>query len=214
MATVNKWANVSIVFQSAAAATKTITNITKGTTCTVSSTAHGYANGDYVLLLVNGMFQMSNKVIRVSSIAADTYVAEGIDSTLFDTFSTGTGQKLTFGNSITTAVTMTSGGGDFPFIDTTTIHSNIKTSVPGTPNAQTYTFDNLWDPADSGQIAMKVASDSQAQRAFKFTFGSGGPIMVFTGYVGFAGAPGGTAQDKVTTSAAITAFGTPTYYAS
>jgi hypothetical protein len=151
---------------------------------------------------------------RLCPVAADTYVAEGIDSTLFDTFSTGTGQKLTFGNSITTAVTMTSGGGDFPFIDTTTIHTNIKTSVPGTPNAQTYTFDNLWDPADSGQIAMKVASDSQAQRAFKFTFGSGGPIMVFTGYVGFAGAPGGTAQDKVTTSAAITAFGTPTYYAS
>jgi hypothetical protein len=36
--------------------------------------------------------------------------------------------------------------------------------------------------------------------------------MVFNGYVGFAGAPAGSAQDKVTTQAVITAEGTPTYY--
>jgi hypothetical protein len=38
--------------------------------------------------------------------------------------------------------------------------------------------------------------------------------MVFSGYVGFTGAPAGNAQDKVTSSAVITAFGTPTYYSS
>jgi len=38
--------------------------------------------------------------------------------------------------------------------------------------------------------------------------------MVFVGYVGFSGSPGGNAQDKVTTGATITAYGTPTYYAS
>jgi hypothetical protein len=38
--------------------------------------------------------------------------------------------------------------------------------------------------------------------------------MVFVGYVGFAGTPGGSAQDKVITQSTITAFGTPTYYAS
>jgi hypothetical protein len=35
--------------------------------------------------------------------------------------------------------------------------------------------------------AMKAASDAQGERAFKFTFGTGGKIMTFTGYVGFSG---------------------------
>ena len=73
-------------------------------------------------------------------------------------------------------------------------------------------MDQLWDVQDAGQIALKKASDNQEQRAFKFTFGSGGPVMVFVGYVGFTGAPTGNAQDKITSPATITAFGTPTYY--
>jgi hypothetical protein len=109
---------------------------------------------------------------------------------------------------------MSASGGDFDFIDTTTIHELVKTQIPGTANPLSYSFDNLWDAADAGQIAMKAASDAQDQRAFKFTFGTGGPIMVFNGYVGFTGAPTGSAQDKVVSPAAVTAFGSPTYYAS
>ncbi len=214
MANVRKWSNVAIAFESARASGKTISGISKASTGVVTATAHGYANGDYILLSVQGMYQMDNKVVRDASTATDTFNAEGVDTTNFDTFSSGTAYKLTLGSSITTATSVNSGGGDFSFIDTTTIHSNIKSSIPGAPNAQTYTFDNLWDPSDAGQIAMKSASDAQSQKAFKFTFGTGGPIMVFVGYVGFSGAPGGSAQDKVTTSATITAFGTPTYYAS
>ncbi len=55
MATVKKWSNVAIAMQSALASAKTITGITVGATATVTSTAHGYANGDYVLLTVQGM---------------------------------------------------------------------------------------------------------------------------------------------------------------
>ena len=73
-------------------------------------------------------------------------------------------------------------------------------------------MEHLWDVTDTALIAMKNASDQQAQRAFRFQFGSGGPIMVFTGYVGYVGAPGGAAQDKVTSQSTITAFGSPTYY--
>ena len=75
-------------------------------------------------------------------------------------------------------------------------------------------MDHLWDVTDAGLKAMKVASDAQAMRAFKFTFGTGGQVMVFLGYVGANLLPGGQAQDKVTTPSAITMFGSPTYYAS
>jgi len=215
---VTKWSNVALAMQSAIAAAKTITGITLAAPGVVSSTSHGYANGDYVYIEAQGMWQIHGRVFRVCNQAANSFQLEdvsggtGIDTTAFGTFTSGYAYKLTFGTSIATAVSMNASGGNFAMIDTTTIHGNQKSQVPGLPDALSMTFDNLWDPTDAGQAAMKAASDAQAKRAFKFTFGTGGKIMVFSGYVGFAGAPAGSAQDKITTQAVITCEGTPTYY--
>ncbi len=212
-ANVRKWSGVAVAMQSALAAAKTISGVTKADPAVVTATTHGYSNGDYVLLVVQGMYQLDGKVVRVASVATDTFQAEGVDSTLFDTFVSGTAQKITFGTTLSSMTSVNASGGDFDFIDTTTIHQNVKTQIPGLANPLSYSFDNLWDMSDAAQLAMKAASDNQGQRAFKFVFGTGGPVMVFSGYVGFAGAPTGSAQDKVVSPAVITAFGTPTYYA-
>lgn len=213
MATVRKWAGVAVAMQSALASPLTITAITLANPAVVTAT-NTYSNGDYVLLSVQGMSQMDNKVVRVAGVTGSTFQAEGVDATGFTAFSSGTTTKITFGTTITSATSMSATGGDFSFIDTTTIHVLVKSQVPGLANPITYTFDNLWDITDAAQIAMTAATQSQGQKQFKFTFGTGGPIMAFSGYVGFTGAPTGNAQDKVTASAVITCFGTPTYYAS
>lgn len=214
MAQVRKWSNVAVAMQSALGAVKTLTAITQGATATVTSTAHGFVNGDYVLLTAQGMRQVDGRVFRVASSTANNFVLEGEDTSSYDAFSAGSAQLITFGTSITTATSVSSSGGDFDFIDTTTIHGNAKTQIPGLANPATYTFDNIWDVSDAGLKAMKLASDAQAPRCFKFVFGQGGQIMLFNGYVGASLLPGGQAQDKVTTSTAITMFGSPTYYAS
>lgn len=219
MATVSKWSGVAVAMQSALGVDKTITAIAVGATATVTAT-HDFNVGDYVVFNVLGMHQLNGRVFRVLSVSTTvSFVIEDTDGTSldtsgFDAFTSGTCNEITFGTSITTATSMSASGGDFDFIDTTTIHDLVKTQVPGTANPLSYQFDNLWDASDAGQIAMKAASDAQALRAFKFTFGSGGPVMVMNGYVGFTGAPTGSAQDKVVTPAVVTAFGTPTYYAS
>jgi hypothetical protein len=218
MASVTTWKNVAIAMQSALAAAKTISGITKAAPGVVSSTAHGYSNGDFLYLEVQGMWQLNGRVFRVCNVATDSLRLEdvssgdGIDTSAFDTFTSGTAQKITFGTSITTATDMSVSGGNFAFIDTTTIHVNQKSQVPGLPDPLTFTFNNLWDPTEAGQAAMKTASDAQAKRAFKFTFVTGGKVMVFAGYVGFAGAPAGQAQDKVVSQAVITCDGSPSYY--
>jgi hypothetical protein len=214
MASPTVWKNVSVAMQSAIGTDLTISGITKANPGVVSSTAHGLSNGDIVFLEINGMHQLNDKVVRVANKTTDTFELEGVDTTNFETFSSGTAQLLTLGTSITTATTINASGGDFDFIDTTTIHDNSKKQIPGLPSAITYQFDNIWDAADAGLLAMKSASDSQAKRAFKFQFGSGGKILYFAGYVGCAMLPGGQAQGLVTTSAVITMNGTPTYYAS
>jgi hypothetical protein len=214
MSTPIVWKNVNVAMQSAIATTKTITGITKANPGVVSSADHGYTNGDYVYLDILGMYQLNEKVVRVANAAAGTFELEGVDTTNFDTFSSGTAQELTFGTSITTALTVNGSGGEFDFVDTTTIHQNTKTQIPGLPSAISYQFSHIWDAADAGLLAMKSASDIQGKRAFIFTFGAGGKILAFAGYVGCSMLPGGQAQGLVTTSAVITMNGTPTYYGS
>jgi hypothetical protein len=216
MATARKWSNVSVAMQSAIASATTITAIS--TAGQVTSTGHGYANGDYVLLEVQGMYQVNQRIYRVAGSAANTYNLEdtsggtGISTVGYGTFTSGTAKKITYGTTITTYTTLSASGGDVTFIDTTTIHDSTAQQIVGTTNPISYQFDNIWDISDAGLIAMKAAYDAQADRAFKFTFGAGGQIMVFNGTVAAALAPGGTAQGLVTTPATIALKGSPTYY--
>lgn len=210
---VKVWSNVAIAMQSAIAAAKTITAITKASTAVISSTAHGYSNGDLVLLAVQGMYQLDARVVRVASVATDSFQAEGVDSTLYDTFSSGSAYKLTMGSTVTTAADINVSGGDFEMIDISTIHTNVKQQTPGSANPTTINMNLNWDPSDAGQVALKSASDARATRAFQFTF-SDGAKWIFSGYVGYTGSPTGQAQGKVTSPVVITAYGKPTVYTS
>ena len=117
MATTTKWSNVAVAMQSALAAADTITGITKASPGVVTSASHGLANGDYVFLSVQGMHQLNDRVVRVANVAANTFELEGVDTTLFDTFSSGTAELITFGTSITTAASISSSGGGFDFTE-------------------------------------------------------------------------------------------------
>lgn len=209
-----KWSNVQVHVQSALATAVTITSISKANPGVVTTgAAHGYTTGDYVVLQsIVGMYQVDARVFRISGAAGSTFNLEGEDTTNYDTFTSGSVQKITFGTTMATATGLTAAGGEFEFLDVTTIHENTRKQVPGLASAATYTFESLWDPADTGLIALKVASDNQAQRAMRFTFASGQKV-VFNGYIGATLLPSGNAQDIVKTSVAITMFGRPTIYA-
>ena len=208
------WKNVAVSMQSAIAAAKTITSITNANPGVVTATGHGFENGDIIYLDIQGMHQVNEKAVRVAGKTTDTFQLEGVDTTLFDTYVSGSAAKVTLGTSVTTATTISSSGGDFDFIDTTTIHQNAKSQMPGLPNSATFTMDHIWDASDAGLLAMKAASDAQAKRVFKFQFGTGGRVLYFAGYVGCSMLPGGQAQGLVTTNAVITMNGTPTVYGS
>ena len=214
MANVQLWKNVQVALQSALATALTITGITKANPGVVTYTGTDPANGDFVLLTVLGMHQLNDKIVRVADVdtGANTFELEGVDTTLFDTFTSGTAEVITFGTSITTALSINSSGGDFSFIDTTTIHDNSQQQMPGLPSATVFNMDHIWDPADAGLIAMKYASDNQLKRAIRITWPNGYKFLA-TGYVGASLAPGGSAQDKVTTPSVLTINGKPTAYA-
>jgi hypothetical protein len=212
---VTTWSNVAVAIQSAAAASVTINSITKASPGVVGYTGTDPSDGAYVRVTAQGMSQVDGRVFRVASAnaGADTFALEGETTTGYGTFSSGGFEVITFGTTMSTARGLSASGGDFSFIDVTTIHDNVAKQVPGVASAATYTFESIWDASDAGLVALKAASDSQAQRAIRFTFANG-QIVVFNGYIGATLLPTGNAQDLVTTSVVVTMYGRPTIFAS
>jgi len=212
MPNISKWTKVAVAVQSVLAAGKTITAITEASTGVVSSTAHGFANGTYVLLEVTGMEQVNDRVFRVANTAANAFDLEGENTTDYDTFVSGTAKEITFGTSMATAINVTGSGGEFEYDDTTTIHVNQRTQIPTLASPVSFTFDNIWDVADPALIAFKAASDAATKRAVRFTF-SNGQKLAFNTYVGATLVPGGTAPGKVTTQVSLSLCARHTVYA-
>jgi len=214
MATVTLWQNVAVAMQSALSASQSISSITKANPGVVTYAGADPSNGDYIKLTVLGMSQVNNRIFRVANVntGANTLELEGENTTAYDTFTSGSLEIVTFGTTLSTLTDLSASGGDFDFIDTTTIHDNVKSQIPGSANPSSFSFGSIWDPADSGLIALKSASDSKAERAMRFTF-SNAKKLLFNGYVGATLLPTGNAQDKVTTQVVITMYGKPTTYA-
>lgn len=215
MANVSLWTKVAVDVESSAAAEVTIVGISKTNPAVVTFNGSLPANGAYVRINAEGMSQVDGRVFRVANGASgspDEFELEGENATGYDDFSSGSFEVITYGTSMTTATGLSATGGDFDFIDVTTIHDNIRKQVPGVASPAVYTFESLWDVADGALQAFKTASDNQTLRAVRFTFANGQKV-VFNGYIGASLLPVGNAQDKVTTSVVVTMFGRPTIYA-
>jgi hypothetical protein len=209
MATASVWRGVSMTAQSALAAAKTLTAITKASPAVATSTAHGFTNGQWVVLKITGMYQLDKTLRRVANVTANTFEIEGIDSTGFDTFSSGTAEAATLGTVISTVTNVNPSGGDQQFVDTTTVHQLIKTQIPDVANAIVYTMTNVWDPADAGLLALKAYADSRVEKGFLVGWPNGKKAAMY-GFVACTLIPMGSGL--VTTDTAFTLSSLPAYY--
>lgn len=205
------WSNVAIAVQSALGSALTITAITKASPGVATSASHGLSNGAYVVLTITGMSQLDGRIARVANVTTNTFELESIDTTSFDTFSSGSCQAITFGTTLSVISDVNVSGGDFDMIDITTIHDNVKKLTPGAASPVQFSMTANWDPSDAGLTALKSASDARAVRAVRVTF-SDATKWLCTGYIGCTLTPTGQAQGKVSTPIVITAYGRPTTY--
>jgi len=215
MPTVSLWTKVAIAIQSALSASQVISAISKASTGVVTYVGADPTNGDYVLLTVVGMDQVNNRIFRVANVNAggNTFELEGEATTSYDTFTSGSFEIITFGTTLATATTLSASGGEYEFEDTTTIHMSTRSQIPTLPSPAVYSFDNIWDVADAGLVALKAAALLKEKRAVRITFANSQKVL-FTGYIGATLLPVGSAPGKVTTPCTISMDGQPTVYSS
>lgn len=211
--TVIPWNDVTVAMESAIAAAKTVTAITKADPAVATCATHGFADGAYVLILASGMSAVDRRVFRVNNPLASTFELEGEDATGYKTFRAGTAALLTMNATIDTITNVTRSGGDGQYEDASTIHGSNARQFPVGMSPLVYSFELMFDPANAGHIAMRKASALRARKAFEFTFQNGAK-MVFAGYVTMSGAPQGAANSLAKTDVSISVEGLPTFYAS
>lgn len=192
MSDVTRWVKVGVAMESAAASDKTISAITLANPGVVSSTAHGYSDGDYVRFNISGgMPQLNGRVIRVSAKTTDAWTLEGLSTSSYDAFTEGVANKLTFGTAFDSLMGISPAGGEQQYANYRLIHGNDEQQIPTFRANQRYTFKSLWDPANAALIAAEAAADAGTEKAFKITF-SNGKIFVVSGFVEATLAPAGT----------------------
>lgn len=213
MANINVWSKVAVAVQTALAAAKTITAISKASPAVATSTAHGYTVGDYLLLKVNGMRQLDYRVVRVSAADTNTFTLEGVDSTTFDTFVSGTAEEVTFGANASTFQDVSASGGEAATIAISTIHDDQDFEIPGNRSPIVFSFGSLWDPADPALLALKGFDDIKTPGCVLLTFATGAKVLM-AAYVSAGLAPTGSSGQPVTTPVSLRLRGRLTNYAS
>lgn len=210
--TVSVWSNVRVAAQSVIGSPLTITAITLANPAVASSTAHGLSNGDIIKLDVVGMTQLRNRIVRVAGVTTDTFQLEGIDSTGFDAFISGTAREVTLGAVAATFQDVNASGGEVQPIDISTIHEDEDRELPGNRSALVYEFGSLWDPADPCLLELRAASDTKTTRAVEVRFANGRRVF-FDCYPAASLAPTGSRGGPATTPVSFRLAGLVTFYA-
>lgn len=202
--------------QSAVGATKTLSAISLASPGVFTGT-HDFSVGDFVLLEVEGMRQVHNRIFQVLSVSTTvSFQLEAIDgsgaldTTLFTAFTSGTAKKITLGTAVSGVQDFAPSGGDAKMVSTTTVHDLADTEKVVGSTAKRYTLTLQWDPANAGQIAMLAAFEADAPKAFKITWPSG-RFILFYASIGYTAMPGGTTQGTTTAKAELALLGAPTF---
>jgi Flp pilus assembly protein TadG len=150
---------------------KTVTGATKANPVVITSSAHGFANGDRIYISgASGMTQLNSKVYTVAGTTANTFQLSGVNGSSYSTFSTSSGSKITKCQATNCEVVVTSAGHAFAAnqviyitgVSGMTNLNNLAWTVTN-PTANTFTL--------SGSVGPTFSSYSSSGSAYCTTTG-------------------------------------------
>lgn len=159
---------------------KPTTIVTNAAEAVVTSTAHGFSNGD-VVEVQSGWGRLNKRAFEVKSVTTDTFVLAGADTTNVNFFPTGNGigsvRKVNTFTQIVQVLDVQSSGGDPKTVNYKYIESDVDYSINDGFNATSYTLqmdaDSIGTP---GYVALKNLTDVQTDTIMKVLQRSGARI--------------------------------------
>lgn len=162
--------NTKVEIQASLDSAKTITGITKANPGVATSTAHGFSNGDVVVLSINGMNEINEVAVRVANVATNTFELEGIDTTNYGTFTSGTAKEVLTWDTFGSLQSISLPNQESAKLDKTTLHDTQAQEALGLAGAVSGTMTGLFSPTETAVVNMRNATRNTSPRAFRITF--------------------------------------------
>lgn len=160
---------------------KTTTIVTNAAEAVVTSAAHGYANGDIVMIM-SGWGRLNKRVFRIKSVTTDTFVLEGQDTTNTTFYTEGTGvgsvQKIGAMTQITQVMKPSSSGGDPKKVTYKYTESDVEYNINDGFTATDYAIELDADAiSTAGYAALKALTEVQVDTVLKMVTRNGAIIL-------------------------------------
>jgi len=166
---------------SAYATSKNTTIVTNASEAVVTCAGHGYSNGD-IVEVTSGWGRLNLRVFRIKSVATDTFVLEGADTTSTNYFPAGNGigsvRKISTFQQITGVMSPSSSGGDPKTVNYKFVESDVEYSINDGFAATGYSMNIDADQIGSaGYTALRTLTDVQTNTCLKMQTRSGSLIF-------------------------------------
>ena len=153
------------------ATAKTTTVVTNASEAVVTSAAHGFANGDFVTV-TSGWGRLNKRTFRVKSVATDTFVLEGADTTSTTFYPAGTGigtvAEITAWTQVTLVTGISTSGGEPKNVTYKYIESDIEYQINDGFAASSAVLDIDADAiGTAGYTALKALTEVQTDTVIK-----------------------------------------------
>lgn len=169
--------NITVSVEKTLGAPITVTALTKANPGVATAAAHGLAEGDIVRFSVSaGMVELDGQAVRVTGTGSDQFTLEGLDTTSYSTWSSGTATEVTAFSTMSNAQTVSMPNPAPAKIDVTTLIDKAKQYAYGLPDAPDGSITGLFNPTLEAETLIKAATKTNTALVFKLAFPSGAPV--------------------------------------
>ncbi|KQQ31990.1 hypothetical protein ASF61_16785 [Duganella sp. Leaf126] len=201
-------------YSSTFAAAKVITAISNADGAVATCAAHGYSTGDEVLIVI-GWEDATEAIYRVTSVTADTFRIEGLDSTDTDLYPVvggkGTAQKVSGWQAIPKIENIDTSGGDPKYTEANPLARKRGIKIPAGFNPISLTVTMGYDPSDAVYQDMLKISRASKKVAFKQVIKGAGTTFGYS-YLSVSDFPKLSKGNVNTVDASVSLIGGATTY--
>lgn len=175
--------NVTVEVENTLATGLAVSAITLANPGVATATGHALVDGDIVIMEVSaGMVELDGQAVRVSNQSTGVFTLEGLDTSDYSTFTSGTALEVTAWLTMSNATSISMPNPTPEKIDITTLIDKVKQQAYGLPEAPDGNIAALYDPELAAVQEIRTATKANEDRAFRVTW-AGGQITIFNALV-------------------------------
>lgn len=193
-----------------------VTAITNANPAVATATGHGLSNGD-VVEFTSGWSKLTNRIVRVANVTANSFELEGIDTTSTAAYPAGGGvgsvREVQSFVQLAQILSTATNGGEQQFTTYQFLEADEESQIPTNKSARSLVLTLADDPTLPGYIEAAKANEDRLQRAIRFALPGSGFIF-YNGFVSVNETPTTTQNEVMSVQMTLSMQGRATRYAS